>query len=62
MTAILTLAALAIGYGAWWLAPSVQAWIGLDWTGDLGQLCLVILALSLLGKLEVGLASRTHGS
>lgn len=58
MNLILTIAAIAIGYGMWWLAPTVQAWTGLGWTADLGQLCLVILALSLLGKLEGTLAGR----
>ena len=59
MNLVLTIAAVAIGYGLWWLAPTVQAWFGLDWTGDLGQICLVILALSLLGKLEGMLAGHT---
>jgi len=59
MNLVLTIAAVAIGYGAWWLVPTAQAWIGLDWTADLGQLCLVILVLSLLGKLEGALAGRT---
>lgn len=52
MSIICTIAALAVGYGLWAITPVVQLWLGLGWTGDLGQICLVILALSTLGKLE----------
>lgn len=60
MNPVLTIGVIAIGYGLWWLAPTAQTWFGLGWTADLGQLCLVILALSLLGKLEGMLAARAH--
>lgn len=58
MNLILTIAAIVVGYGVWWLAPTAQTWFGLGWTADLGQICLVILVLSLLGKLEGRLAGR----
>lgn len=54
MTPALTAGALAIGYALWWIAPTVQDWLGLGWAADFGQLCLVIVAVSVLG----GLAER----
>jgi hypothetical protein len=50
MTAALAAVALAIGYALWWIAPTAQRWLGLEWAADFGQLCLVILALSVIGK------------
>lgn len=50
--------ALAIGYGLWCVVPRVLEWFGLGWTADFGQMVTVILALSLLGKLETWLATR----
>jgi hypothetical protein len=41
---------LAGGYALWWVMPMVQGWLRLDWAGDFGQLCLVILVLSIAGK------------
>ncbi len=51
MTQAYTAGALAIGYALWWVAPTVQDWLGLGWAADFGQLCLVILAISVIGRL-----------
>lgn len=50
MRIVFAAAALGLGYALWWVMPMVQGWIGLDWTADFGQLCLTILALSVIGK------------
>ena len=51
MTKAYAAGALAIGYAPWWIAPTVQDWLGLGWAADFGQLCLVIVAVSVIGRL-----------
>ena len=51
MKYVLAAVALALAYGLWWVAPGVLRTVGLGWTEDFGQLCFVILVLSVLGKI-----------
>lgn len=62
MTRALTAGALAIGYALWWIAPTVQDWLGLGWAADFGQLCLVILAVSVIGRLAERFLDRRAGA
>jgi len=50
MSAVFTVIALAVGYALWWVMPAWQEALGLGWAADFGQLCLVIGAVSLIGK------------
>lgn len=61
MRIVFTAAALAVGYGAWWIAPPLLDRVGLGWTADLGQVCVAILAISVLGKLEARWSGTHHG-
>jgi len=50
--------ALAVGYALWWVMPVVLDHVGLGWTADFGQRMAVMLALSLLGRLESRISGR----
>lgn len=62
MTRAFTAGALAIGYALWRVAPTVQDWLGLGWAADFGQLCLVIVAISVLGGLAERFLNRRAGA
>lgn len=43
--------ALVLAYALWWITPRLQDLIGLGWAGDFGQICLVILTISVIGRI-----------
>ena len=62
MTNAYTAGALVIGSALWWIAPTVQDWLGLGWAADFGQLCLVIVAVSVIGRLAERFLDRRAGA
>ena len=52
MSVIYAAIALAVGAAVWWWTPMVLDWLRLGAFGDFGQVCAVILVLSVLERIS----------